>query len=135
VPEYPGRVFTAKLASTSSAINAKSNALLVELLVDNPDGALKPGEYVRATLNLPAAAGRLEVPASALVFRRRGLQLATVLPNDRVLMKSVAIAVDLGPKVAGLNATDRVIDNPPDSIASGDLVRIAKSDTGMAGTQ
>jgi RND family efflux transporter MFP subunit len=138
VPEYPGRVFTAKLASTSSAINAKSNALLVELLADNPDGALKPGEYVRATLNLPAAAGRLEVPASALVFRRRGLQLATVLPNDRVLMKSVAIAVDLGPKVeigAGLNATDRVIDNPPDSIASGDLVRIAKSDTGMAGTQ
>lgn len=132
VPEYPGRIFPAKLDSTSSAINDKSNALLVELLADNPEGALKPGEYARVTLNLPAAAGRLEVPASALVFRQRGLQVATVLPNDRVLMKSVTIAVDLGTKVeigTGLNSTDRVIDNPPDSISSGDVVRIAGSDT------
>jgi multidrug efflux system membrane fusion protein len=105
--------------------------LLVELLADNPDGALKPGEYARVTLNLPASAGRLEVPASALVFRQRGLQVATVLPNDRVLMKSVNIAVDLGTKVeigTGLSPKDRVIDNPPDSISSGDRVRVAGSD-------
>jgi multidrug efflux system membrane fusion protein len=128
VPEYPGRVFSAALDCTSRAINEKSNALLVELLADNPDGVLKPGEYARVMLSLPAGGGRLEVPASALVFRHRGLQVATVLSNNRVLMKPVSIAVDLGTKVeigTGLTRSDRVVDNPPDSIASGDLVRIA----------
>jgi len=138
VPEYPGKVFAATLDSTSHAINDKSNALLVELLADNRDGALKPGEYARVTLHLPAAPGRLEVPAGALVFRQHGLQVATVLANNRVLMKSVTIAVDLGTKVeigTGLKSTDRVIDNPPDSISSGDLVRIAGSDTETVATR
>lgn len=138
VPEYPGKVFTASLDSTSSAINDKSNALLVELLADNPDGALKPGEYARVTLNLPNSRGQLEIPASALVFRHRGLQVATVEPNHRVQMKPVTIAVDLGTKVeidTGLSPTDRVVDNPPDSISSGDLVRIAKPDTETVAAQ
>lgn len=138
VPEYPGRVFAAKLDSTSSAINDKSNALLVELLAANPDGALKPGEYARVTLNLPSSRGQLEVPASALVFRHRGLQVATVRADDRVQMKPVTIAVDLGTKVeigTGLSSSDRVIDNPPDSISSGDQVRIAKPDTETVASQ
>ncbi len=132
VPEYPGKVFSASLDSTSRAISDKSNALLVELLADNSDGSLKPGVYAQVTLNLPTDRGQLEVPASALVFRHRGLQVATVQPNDRVRMKPVTIAVDLGTKVeigTGLSPTDRVIDNPPDSISSGDLVRIARPDT------
>jgi membrane fusion protein, multidrug efflux system len=138
LPEYPGKVFTASLDSTSRAINDKSNALLVELLADNRDGVLKPGEYARVSLNLPAAGGQLEVPASALVFRHRGLQVATVLSNHRVLMKPVTIAVDLGTKVeigTGLSPTDRVIDNPPDSISSGDLVHIAKPDAETVAAQ
>jgi cytosine/adenosine deaminase-related metal-dependent hydrolase len=84
------------------------------------------------TLKLPSSGATLDVPASALVFRRRGLQVATVLANDRVMMKPVTIAVDLGTQVeigTGLSPRDRVIDNPPDSISSGDLVRIAKPDT------
>jgi len=133
VPEYPGRVFQAELDSTSQAINNQSNSLLVELLANNSAGALKPGDYAQVTLKLPSDASVLEVPASALIFRRRGLQVATVLPNRRVLMKQVSISVDLGTRVeigTGLNRADRVIDNPPDSIATGDLVRIAKSATG-----
>ncbi|HTT83946.1 MAG TPA: efflux RND transporter periplasmic adaptor subunit [Rhizomicrobium sp.] len=128
VPEYPGRVFPASLDSTSRAIDYKTNSLLVELLADNPDDALKPGEYARVRFDLPSAGGRLELPASALIFRAHGLEVATVLPNDRVLMKPVTIAVDLGTKVeigTGLMPSDRVIDNPPDSIANGDLVRLA----------
>lgn len=131
VPEYPGRVFAATLDSTSHAINDKSNALLVELLANNSDGALKPGEYARVTLHLPAGGGQLEIPASALVFRRQGLQVATVLSDNRVLMKPVTIAVDLGTKVeisTGLSSADRIIDNPPDSISTGDVVRIARPD-------
>jgi hypothetical protein len=53
-------------------------------------------------------------------------------------MKPVTIAVDLGTKVeigTGLSSTDHIIDNPPDSIASGDLVHIAKPDTETVASQ
>lgn len=126
LPEYPGRVFHATLDSTSDAIGDQSNALLVELLADNANGLLKPGDYAQVTLDLPKSANVLTVPASALVFDRAGLQVATVTPNNRVAMKSVSIARDMGASVeisSGLRPKDRVIDNPPDSLVNDDLVR------------
>jgi multidrug efflux pump subunit AcrA (membrane-fusion protein) len=126
LPEYPGRVFHATLDSTSDAIGDQSNALLVELLADNTNGLLKPGDYAQVTLDLPKSASVLTVPASALVFDRQGLQVATVMPNNRVAMKSISLARDMGSSVevsSGLRPNDRVIDNPPDSIVNDDLVR------------
>jgi len=125
LPQYPGRTFTAKLDSTANAMNDQSDALLVELLADNPDGTLKPGDYAQVTINLSAPKNVVSVPASALIFDRNGLQVATVMPNDRVAMRSIVIARDLGTTVeigAGLGPHDRIIDNPPDSIVTGDLV-------------
>ncbi len=117
LPEYPGRTFTATLDSTSNAMNEQSDALLVELLADNSDGALKPGDYAQVTMHLPVAKNVVSVPASAVIFDRHGTQVATVLSNDHVAMKSIVIARDLGTSVevgAGLGAHDRVIDNPPE---------------------
>ncbi len=68
------------------------------------------------------------MPASALIFDRSGLHVATVGNDNRVVLKAVLIARDLGKVVeigSGLAADDRVIENPPDGIASGDQVRIA----------
>jgi len=113
------------LDSTANAMNDQSDALLVELLADNPDGTLKPGDYAQVTINLSAPKNVVSVPASALIFDRNGLQVATVMPNDRVAMRSIVIARDLGTTVeigAGLGPHDRIIDNPPDSIVTGDLV-------------
>jgi RND family efflux transporter MFP subunit len=134
VPEYPGRAFKAKLTSTSEAVSDSSGTLLVELAVDNADGALKTGDYAQVTFNLagaPAGAGpaALSVPAAALLFRKEGSQVATVNSANRVVLKPVVISADLGQTVeigSGLAPTDRVIDNPPDSIATGDLVRVVK---------
>jgi RND family efflux transporter MFP subunit len=137
VPEYPGRAFKAKLTSTSEAVSDSSGTLLVELAVDNADGALKTGDYAQVTFNLagaPAGAGpaALSVPAAALLFRKEGSQVATVNSANRVVLKPVVISADLGQTVeigSGLAPTDRVIDNPPDSIATGDLVRVVKPAT------
>jgi len=125
LPQYAGRTFTATLDSTANAMNDQSDALLVELLADNPDGALKPGDYAQVAINLSAPKNVVSVPASALIFDRHGLQVATVMPNNRVAMKSIVIARDMGTTVeigSGLGPHDRIIDNPPDSIVSGDLV-------------
>ena len=130
VPEHPGQTFTATLVSTNGAVSAQSGAMLVELQIDNAAGALKPGDYAQVHFALPAAAGAIRLPASALMFRRQGMAVATVGPNLHVVMKPVTIARDLGATVeiaTGLKPTDRVIDSPPDSLAEGEVVRIAGS--------
>jgi RND family efflux transporter MFP subunit len=127
VPEYPGRTFQAKLASTSDAIGAQSGAVLVELQMDNPDNALKPGEYTEARFALPPNAGVVRVPATALMFRREGMAVAVLGPDDRAQMKFVKIQRDLGASVdiaSGLDVQDRVIDNPPDSLVNNERVRL-----------
>jgi multidrug efflux system membrane fusion protein len=127
LPEYPGRKFTASLATTADAINQQSNALLVEFHADNADGALKPGGYAQVSIHLAASQNVVSVPASALIFDQYGLHVATVLADSHVLMKPIKIERDLGTAVdieAGLEPTDRVIDNPPDSLANGDLVHV-----------
>jgi RND family efflux transporter MFP subunit len=134
LPEYPGRTFTATLVSTSGAISDQSGALLVELQADNSTGALKPGDYAQVRFNLPAAqGGGLTLPASALMFRKQGLEVATIGPNNRVMMKPIVIGQDMGASVevaSGLSPGDRVVDNPPDSLASGDVVRVSGAATG-----
>jgi RND family efflux transporter MFP subunit len=128
LPEYPVETFSAKLVSTSNAISNQSNTLLVQLEAENPKGKLKPGEYAQVSFKLPAGDGRLSIPVSALMFRGEGLQVATVGPDNHVVMKPIEIAQDLGSRVevsTGLDASDSVIDNPPDSLRAGDVVRVA----------
>jgi hypothetical protein len=62
------------------------------------------------------------------MFDQGGLRVATVGADDRVALKTVTIARDLGSEIelgSGLQADDRVIAAPPDGIADGDQVRIA----------
>jgi RND family efflux transporter MFP subunit len=128
VPEYPGKSFQAGLVSTSDAIGAQSGTLLVELQIDNASGQLKPGDYAQVSFALPTQANQLRVPASALIFRQKGMAVATVAADGRVLMKPITIGVDQGSFVdvaAGLSPSDRVIDNPPDSLETGDRVHVA----------
>jgi RND family efflux transporter MFP subunit len=127
-PEYPGRVFHAEVASTARAVNAQSGSMTVELQTDNTDGALKPGEYAMVAFNLPSTGTVMQVPASALLIRHSGVAVAVVGPDNHVQIKPLTIARDLGGKVevaAGLQPSDRVIDNPADTLANGDLVRIS----------
>jgi RND family efflux transporter MFP subunit len=131
VPEYPGRSFPARLVGTSGAISSQNASLQVELDANNSGGLLKAGAFVQVAMSLPAGSDTLRLPASALMFRSAGLQVATLGRNDRVTMKPISIGTDLGAQVivaSGLKASDRVIDNPPDSLSSGDQVRVAHVD-------
>jgi RND family efflux transporter MFP subunit len=127
-PEYPGQTFQATLVTTSDAVSAQSGTLLVELQMDNTAQLLKPGDYAQVRFSLPASASGVRVPASALMFRHKGMAVATVGPNNHVVMKYVTIGVDQGAFVdlaTGLSPSDQVINNPPDSLSNGDLVRVA----------
>jgi RND family efflux transporter MFP subunit len=128
VPEHPGKSYAATVESSSQAVTAASGTALMQLAVDNGARELLPGSYAEVRLELPHDASTLSVPASALIFDAQGLRVATVDANDRVKLKAVTIARDLGPTVeisSGLLATDRVIQTPPDGLADDTVVRIA----------
>ncbi len=80
----------------------------------------------------------LSVPSSAVIFDAKGLSIATVGDNDRVLLKPVTIGRDLGAVIeiaSGLGTNDRVIQNPPDGVANGDAVHVVAPRTAVAGAK
>jgi RND family efflux transporter MFP subunit len=128
LPQYPDRTFKAVVATTSQAINPTSRTLLVELHAANPDGLLEPGTYTEVHFNLPPNPHVLTIPTTALVFRESGLQVAVVAPDGRAELKQITLGRNLGNDVQvlrGLSASDRVIDDPPDSLVSGEIVKVA----------
>jgi multidrug efflux pump subunit AcrA (membrane-fusion protein) len=128
LPQYPDKVFKAQVATTANAISPTSRTLLVELHADNPDGVLQPGTFAEVHFELPGNPSVVRIPASALIFREDGLQVAVVTHGDRAELRHVTLGRDLGSDVevlSGLTASDRVIESPPDSLATGDAVRIA----------
>lgn len=133
VPERPGRTFTATVETSAQSVDAASGSTLVELAVDNASGELVPGAFANVRFDLPPASASLSVPASALIFDSSGVRVATIGADNRVALKPVTIARDLGNVIevsSGLAANDRIIDSPPDGIAGGDQVRIAPGSTG-----
>ena len=128
VPERPGKRYAAAVQSMSRAISSASGGMLVQLSVDNAGGELLPGGFVNVSFEVPGASGALSIPPSALIFNKSGLRVATVGEGDKVLLKPVKVARDLGTSIelaSGLAADDRVIESPPDGVENGDRVQIA----------
>lgn len=129
LPEYPGRPFKAVMTRSAGAVDTSSGTVLVELLADNGDRALKPGAYSQATFPIGGAGNAVELPASAMIIGKNGTQVAVLDAGGKVQLKTVTIGRDLGDRVqisVGLTPADQVIDNPPDSIQSGDKVQVAR---------
>ena len=127
-PQHPGRSFTATLEASAGAVAASTGTVLAQFVLDNKDAALAPGAYAEVSFPLPGNANGIRVPATALMFRDEGMQVATVDATGHVKLKTVTIARDMGTAVdvtSGVSRGDRIIDNPPDSLQDGDPVRVA----------
>src|SRR3982075_1202287 len=128
MPQYPGRKFDATLVTTSNAVNATSRSLLVELQADNPEGKLLGGAYCRVDFQIPGDPNMVRLPATALMLVNRGVQVAVLGDGNKVVLKSVQLGRDFGDSVevtAGVTPQDRVIDSPPETLRTGDIVELA----------
>ncbi|WP_248796278.1 efflux RND transporter periplasmic adaptor subunit [Pseudomonas sp. MWU13-2105] len=128
VPEHPGQQFNAKLLGNSTAIDSRSGTLLAQFVAENPDNVLLPGDYAEATLPIPADTHGVSIPASALIFRAQGTQVAVLDAQSHVHLRDIHIGLDLGERLVidqGLKPADTVIDNPPDALREGDPVKLA----------
>jgi RND family efflux transporter MFP subunit len=128
--EFPGRHFKGDLVRTADSIDQASRTLLVEVDADNASGEILPGAYTEVHLSVPSATPALIVPVSALIFRGDTLQIGTVQNGNRAMLATVTLGHDLGSEVeivSGLQPDDFVITNPPDSLISGETVRVVSA--------
>jgi RND family efflux transporter MFP subunit len=128
LPQYPNKTFKGAVATTSSAINPNARTLLVELHADNPDGELQPGAYAQVDFELPSDPDIVRIPTSALVFREQGMEVAAIDANSTIELRPIKLGRNLGTEVEvvqGLKLSDRLVNSPPDSLATGDKVRVA----------
>ena len=133
--ELPGRRFKGTLVRTANSIDVATRTLLAEVDVDNPRGELLPGAYAEVHFEAPAGVPALILPVGVLIFRSEGLQVATVENANRVALTRVTVGRDLGSEIeviSGLTPGAIVIVNPPDSLVSGETVRVA-ADKGTRG--
>jgi multidrug efflux pump subunit AcrA (membrane-fusion protein) len=141
MPQYPGQKFDATLVTTSNAMNEMSRSMLVELQADNPDGKLFGGTYCRVDFQIPGDPNMVRLPATALMPVNRGVQVALLGNDNKVVLKSIQLGRDFGDTVevtAGLAPEDRVIDSPPETLQSGQTVHVAAeppSTSAQAGPQ
>ena len=127
--EFPGRKFVGRIVRNAEAISTSSRTLLIEVDVDNPTGELLPGAYAEVHLKLPSDVPTFIVPVSALIFRSEGLRVATVPDGAHATLVPIVLGRDFGNEVeviSGLTGQEKVIVNPPDSIVTGEAVRIAQ---------
>jgi RND family efflux transporter MFP subunit len=138
-PEYPGKTFEGTLVRTADAIDPVSRTLLVEVDVDNRSGTLMPGSLAQVHFKTPSAGPAYIVPASALIFRREGIQLSIVTSSSAGTVAHlipVTIGEDDGATVqivSGLNPNDNVIQDPPDSLIDNEKVTVESSQSSAFG--
>lgn len=127
--------FEAEMVSTSNSLVQNSRTALIELQADNPDGKLWPGAFAEVHFHIPSNPDTLFVPLTALVFGAHGMQVAAVDASDKVALKTVRLGRNLGNRVeveSGVSLSDRLIDNPPESTQTGDVVQVAAADSKAA---
>ncbi len=125
--------YQGKVARTARAIDTATRTMQVEITVPNPAGRLIAGSYVQVTLPVNADSPALVVPTNVLLFRPSGTSVALVDGSGRVRLAVVKLGTDFGTSVeilSGLHPTDRIVLNPADSLADGDVVTLPAKQQG-----
>jgi RND family efflux transporter MFP subunit len=127
--EFPDRDFCGKVVRSAGAVDPTTRTLLTEVDVPNPANVLLEGEYAQVHFAAKMAGEHLAVPNNALLFRPSGTMVAVVDTNNRINLKKLAIGRDLGTSVevvAGINANEAFVIDPPDALDQGEEVKIAQ---------
>lgn len=130
VRELPGRTFSGTVTLRAGALDATTRTQLVEVHLHNRDHVLVPGMYADVRLTPSHAPAHLQIPGSSLVVDAQGTRVASVGSNGNIHYLSVQVGQDLGTEVeirSGLRGDEKLVDNPPDTLAEGQAVKVLPS--------
>lgn len=126
-PAYPGERFAGELVQLGTRINELSRTLPVRALLNNPDGKLRPGQYMAASLTLRQREA-LIIPEQSVMIR--GDETYVFVTDDGVARR---LSVELGTRspgivevASGLSLEDQVIVTGQDRLSSGDRIEVVE---------
>ncbi len=125
--EWRDQRFTGQVVRTSGSIDPATRTLQAEVALPNREGKLLPGAYVQVALPLPSSAA-LIVPTNALMFRAEGSLVAVVGEGGKVALRKIGVGRNFGDTFEALGAIterDRLVLNPSDGLADGQVVEVA----------
>lgn len=127
--EFPGQKFVAEVARTAEAIDTNTRTLLTEVDVPNKDARLLPGSFGEVHFAVGSNVNKVTVPVNTMLFRAQGAQVAVVGPDNKVQLRPINIGRDYGTTLeilGGVEPTERIVVNPPDSLEQGQQVNVAQ---------
>jgi RND family efflux transporter MFP subunit len=128
VPSYPDRTFSGAIRNVSPALDVNSRALIATISIPNKDGALKPGMFGSAMIQLPGKEKALWISDSAVVPGvTEGSPIVFVLAGDiaRARVVRLSDATDGKRRVySGLTGQDRIVVNGAKELFDGAQVRL-----------
>jgi RND family efflux transporter MFP subunit len=127
--EYPGKKFPGKVVRTSQAINGITRTLLTEIDLPNPGNSLLTGAYAEVHLHIPSQTPTFLIPVNSLIFRTGQLQVG-VIKDGKATVTNITPGRDFGTQievVSGLKADDAIVLNPPDSLVTGQEMKVVQA--------
>ena len=126
----PGKTFTGSVVRLYPVMDAASHTFKVEVQIPNNDRLVRPGMYVRTTINM-GNNDSIVIPDSAVVKQQgSGQRLVYVIDADNVVsVKVVTIGLHFGSNyeiLSGLEEGDRVITEGQSALKAGIKVEVAQ---------
>ena len=118
----------AQVSRTSMELDVKTRTLLTEIDVDNREGKLLPGSFVKVALRLKTSPA-VQAPCEALVVREGKTCVGILTDGHKVSYREVVVAESDGKMMSiasGLLEGEKVLLNPGMSISEGDKVQPAE---------
>jgi RND family efflux transporter MFP subunit len=121
VDAYPGETFTGQVRFVSPALQADTRALVVEAVVANADGRLKPGLFATARIEQADKTPAVLVPAAAVQKTGSAAQVF-VVAGGRAEARLITLGQSEGDRIeaaTGLKAGDVVVVGNLDRVTDG----------------
>jgi membrane fusion protein, multidrug efflux system len=131
VDTAPGKTFTGQVRYVSPALQTDSRTLVVEAVVPNDDGSLKPGSFTTAQIEQASRKPGILVPAVA-VRTISGTSRVFVVATDRAEERLVTVGQavdDLVEITSGLKTGERVATSNVTQLVDGARVALQANST------
>jgi RND family efflux transporter MFP subunit len=133
VPDQnPAQAQPGRISRLAGALDPRTRTLTAEVDLENRQGLFLPGGAIQVLIGQPAQDG-LTLPLEA-VAQRQGKPFALVVDGTgHTHLRPLMLGEDNGQRVRvlrGLQTGERVVLNPPPSLAEGSVVRLAQGGKG-----
>jgi membrane fusion protein (multidrug efflux system) len=123
----PGTHFEGKVTRFTYALDTASRTMLAEVMLDNPELALRPGMLVTARMGIERKDSALLMPEESLVMEKANAFAYTV-DGNKAAKHSIRVGFNDGQNVEvleGLDAGDAVIRAGKLALSNGQAVQVA----------